>query len=87
MEGEKKSDSEFLSYNVMLNSGKKFLLYETKKINILTLVLSEIKFLNETKNCNFCGMSLSVFWISTFQLLVTVDMTILLSWDNVNITF
>ena len=34
----------------MLNSGKKFALCATKKINILTLVLSEIKFLNETKN-------------------------------------
>jgi hypothetical protein len=39
-----KSDSEFLSYNLMLNSGK--------KINILTLVLSEEKNLNETKNHN-----------------------------------
>ena len=34
----------------MLNSGKKIALCATKKINILTLVLSEIKFLNETKN-------------------------------------
>jgi hypothetical protein len=33
----------------MLNSGKKF---RAKKINILTLVLSEKKFLNETKNHN-----------------------------------
>ena len=42
--GKKKySDSEFLSYNLMLNSGKK---------NILTLVLSEKKILNETKNHN-----------------------------------
>ena len=32
VEEKKKSDSEFLSYNLMLNSGKK---------NILTLVLSE----------------------------------------------
>ena len=32
----------------MLNSGKKKL----KKINILSLVLSEKKFLNETKNYN-----------------------------------
>ena len=43
MEEEKKSDSEFLSYNLMLNSGKKL---------ILTLVLSEKIFLNETKNHN-----------------------------------
>ena len=34
----------------MLNSGKKFALCATKKINILTLVLSEKKILNETKN-------------------------------------
>ena len=33
----------------MLNSGKKF---HDKKINILTLVLSEKKILNETKNHN-----------------------------------
>ena len=39
-------DSEFLSYNLMLNSGKSF---ATKKVNILTLVLSEKKILNETK--------------------------------------
>ena len=44
MEGKKKSDSEFLSYNLMWNYGKK------KKI--LTLVLSETKFLNKTKNHN-----------------------------------
>jgi hypothetical protein len=36
----------------MLDSGKKFALSATKKINILTLVLSEIFFLNETKNHN-----------------------------------
>ena len=34
----------------MLNSGKKFPALRDKKINILTLVLSETKFLNETKN-------------------------------------
>ena len=34
----------------MLNSGKKFhALRDKKKINILTLVLSEKKFMNETK--------------------------------------
>ena len=36
----------------MLISGKKIALCATKKINILTLVLSEKKFLNETKNHN-----------------------------------
>ena len=36
----------------MLNSGKKICASRDKKINILTLVLSEKKFLNETKNHN-----------------------------------
>ena len=51
VEEKKKSDSEFLSYNLMLHSGKKFALCATKT-NILTLVLSEKKFLNEAKNHN-----------------------------------
>ena len=47
------SDSEFLSYNLMLKFGKKnSRLARQKKINILTLVLSEKKILNETKNHN-----------------------------------
>ena len=36
----------------MLNSGKKFRVLRDKKNNILTLVLSEKKILNETKNYN-----------------------------------
>ena len=36
----------------MWNSGKNFALCATKKINFLTLVLSEKKILNETKNHN-----------------------------------
>ena len=36
----------------MLNSGKKIALCATKKINILTIVFSEKKILNETKNHN-----------------------------------
>ena len=36
----------------MLNSGKKNCASRDKKINILTLVLSEKKFLNKTKNHN-----------------------------------
>ena len=36
----------------MLISGKKIALCGTKRINILTLVLSEKHFLNETKNHN-----------------------------------
>ena len=51
----------------MLSSGKKFVLCATKKINILTLVLSEKFFLNETKNhnpppCMLNGRSLSTFF-------------------------
>ena len=48
--GKKKSYSEFLSYKLMLNPGKKFRASGDKKINILTLVLCEKKILNETKN-------------------------------------
>ena len=36
----------------MLNSGKKFRALSDKKINILILVLTEKKILNETKNHN-----------------------------------
>ena len=36
----------------MLNSGKKFRTVRDKKNNILTLVVSEIFFRNETKNHN-----------------------------------
>ena len=36
----------------MLNSGKNFVLCATKILNILTIVLSEKKILNETKNNN-----------------------------------
>ena len=51
-EKKNKSDSEFMSYKLMLNSGKNFVLCATKNINILTLVLSENKILNERKNNN-----------------------------------
>ena len=47
----KKKSSEFLSYNLMLYSGKKFRALRNKK-NILTLVLSEKKILHETKDHN-----------------------------------
>ena len=47
--GKKKFDSEFLSYNLMLNTGKNFALCATRTINILTLVLSEKKIMNEKK--------------------------------------
>jgi hypothetical protein len=51
-EKKKLSDSEFLSYNLMLNSGKKNRALRHKITNILTLALSEKKILNETKNHN-----------------------------------
>ena len=44
VEGKKKPDSEFLSYNLKLNSGKIFCALRDKKIKILTLVLSKKKF-------------------------------------------
>ena len=48
----------------MLYSGKKFALRVKKPQNILTLVLSEKNFLNETKNhnppCKLNGRSLNV---------------------------
>ena len=40
------ADSEFLSYNLMLNTGKNLALCATKKINTLTLVF-EKKILSE----------------------------------------
>ena len=59
---KKKYDSEFLSYNLKLNIGKKICALCDKKNNILTLVLSEKKILNETKNhnppCKLNGQSL-----------------------------
>ena len=47
----------------MLNSGKKFALCTTKKIYILTLVLSEKKFLNETKHHNTPPPPLSSYMV------------------------
>ena len=44
--GKKKSDSDFLLYDLMLNPGKKILALHDKKNK---LVLSEKKILNETK--------------------------------------
>jgi hypothetical protein len=60
----------------MLNSGKKIRALLDKKINIITLVLSENVFLNETKNHNppfkLNGRSLrrSPFGIATFSLVI-----------------
>jgi hypothetical protein len=61
-EKKKKSDSEFLSYNLMWNSGKKNCALHDNKKNILTLVLSEKKILNETKNHNPPPPPLQVKW-------------------------
>ena len=64
---KKKSDSEFLSYNLMLYCGKKIHALRDKKINILILVLFEKEILNETKNHNpspfkLNGRSLILWW-------------------------
>ena len=47
---KKNSDSEFLSYDLMLNFGKKIRALCDKKKNILTLVLSKKKFWTKQKN-------------------------------------
>jgi hypothetical protein len=52
MEEKKNNLIQSLSYNLLLNSGKKIRALHDKKINILILVLSEKKILNETKNHN-----------------------------------
>jgi hypothetical protein len=56
---KKYSDSEFLSYNLMLNSGKKICALHDKKNNILTLVLSRIFFRNHNPPCKLNGLSLT----------------------------
>ena len=51
--GKKKSDSEFLSYNLMLNSGKKnCALHDKKNKYSNSCVVRKKKILNETKNHN-----------------------------------
>ena len=52
VEGKKKSDSEFLSYNLMLNSGKKNCALPDKKKIFSLLCCPKKKILNETKNHN-----------------------------------
>ena len=47
--GKKKSDSEFLSYNLMLNTGKNFALCATKKNKYSNSRVVRKKFLNEKK--------------------------------------
>ena len=84
-----KSDSEFLSYNLMLNCGKKFCALRDKKNNILTLVLSEKKFLNETKKHNppfkLNGRSLRCPLISNFEITMPVISNLL--WHSCVRTF
>ena len=50
--GGGKIDSEFLSYNLMLNSGKKIRALHDKKNKYSSSMLSEKKILNETNNHN-----------------------------------
>jgi hypothetical protein len=49
---KKKSDSEFLSYNLMLNSGKKIRALRDKKNKYSNSCVVRKKILNETKNLN-----------------------------------
>jgi hypothetical protein len=67
---EKKNLIQFLSYmyNLMLNSRKKSSCFGNKNINILTLVLSEKKILNETKNHNPPPHTLQVKWSVPYSL-------------------
>jgi len=64
MEEKKKSDSEFLSYNLMLNSGKKICASHDKKNKYSNSRVVRNFFLNETKNhnlpCKLNGRSLSI---------------------------
>jgi hypothetical protein len=83
---KKKSDSEFVSYNLMLNSGKKNCALRDKKNNILTLVLSEKKIMNETKNHNpppfkLNGRSLS-HW-QTARVSIELKISVLKSADYI----
>ena len=63
VEGEKKSDSEFLSYNLMLNSGKKFARLARQKINSNSRVVRK-KISKRSKNhnppCKLNGRSLTL---------------------------
>jgi hypothetical protein len=78
---KKYSDSEFLSYNLMLNSGKKIRAWRDKKKIIPTLVLSEKKILNDTKNHNtpfkLNGWSLSILLYNNFSFLQHIFCTLL----------
>ena len=56
----------------MWNSGKNFALFATKKINILSLVMSEKKILNETKNHN---PPLQVKWSVPYQVTIFRQIT------------
>ena len=65
----------------MLNSGRKFRALRDKKINILTLVLSEKKFLNETKTItpppfklNGRSLNLSRYFCEGFDLIFYYDL-------------
>jgi hypothetical protein len=49
---KKKSDSEFLSYNLMLNSGKKIRALRDKKNKYSNSCVVRKKILNETINLN-----------------------------------
>jgi hypothetical protein len=64
---------EFLSYILMLNcEEKKIVLCTTKNNNLQTLVLSEKKILNETKNHNPSLPPLQVKWSVPYGISVSL---------------
>ena len=65
---KKKSDSEFLSYNLMWNPGNKFAFCATKKINILTLVIFWTK-QKTIPPCKLNVRSLNAFLKASFKMI------------------
>ena len=75
---KKKSDSEFLSFNLMLNSGKKICALRDKQNKYSNSRVVQKKFLNETKNHN---SPLQVKWsVHKNIILVTFSVFKLLSY-------
>ena len=64
---KKKSDSEFLSYKLMLNSGKKFALCATKKNNSNSCVVRKNISEREKKRPQICVFSLLIWEINTLK--------------------
>ena len=71
VEEKTKFDSEFLSYNLMLNSRKKIRALHDKKNKYSSSMLTEIKILNETKNHNPPPPPLQVKWSVPYRVIYT----------------